>query len=150
MSDICKDFNVRSISNTPFESQSKSPETWGKCSAEAQEIFEKALQCVERNTAARGRNQRDWDAPCTEMDMAAMAHNAFWVGVATGAGAASTAVPPTPQIVAAKAAIWGAAGAAIGFGQAVTNPDNVTSTHPADYYSSNPLAESNKEEPGSL
>jgi hypothetical protein len=147
MSSIGKDFSVRPIANTPLESQSKSRKSWGEGSAEAQEIFEKALHCVERNTAARGRNQRDWDAPCGEMDMVAIAHNAFWVGVATGTGAASTAVPPTPPVVAAKAAIWATAGAAIGFGQAVTNPDNVTSTDPADYFSRNPSKESNKEEP---
>lgn len=145
MSSIGKDFSIRPITNTPLESQ-KVPEPRGEPTVEAQEIFEKALNCVERNTAARGRNQRDWDAPCTEVDMAAVAHNAFWVGVATGAGAATTAVPPTPQVVAAKAVIWGVAGAAIGLGQGVTNPDNVTSINPADYFSSNPLKEPNKEE----
>lgn len=46
-----------------FESQAKSREFWSKGRAEAQEEFEKALHCVERNKAARGRNQRDWDAP---------------------------------------------------------------------------------------
>jgi hypothetical protein len=90
MSSIGKDFSVRPIANTPLESQSKSRKSWGEGSAEAQEIFEKALHCVERNTAARGRNQRDWDAPCGEMDMVAIAHTSFWAGVTFGASAAGT------------------------------------------------------------
>jgi hypothetical protein len=140
MSSINNNVNVRPVAITPIEDRRTTLEFWGKCNAEqqeAQEAFEQALNCVESNFAKRGRNQRDWNAPCTNMDAVAVAHGAFWGGVSAGAVTAATAIP-------ASAVVGAAVGAAAGFGQAVTHPDNTTSVDPADYFSENPLQQQNK------
>lgn len=140
MSSINNNLNVRPVANNLVEERRTTPEFWGKCSAQqqkAQEAFESALNCVESNVAKRGRNQRDWDAPCTKMDAVAVAHGTFWGGVSAGAVTAATAIP-------ASAVVGAAVGAAVGFGQAVTDPDNTTSVDPANYFSETPLQTENK------
>jgi hypothetical protein len=141
MSRIINNLNVRPVVNTPIEDKRPTPDSWSKCSAQqqnAQEGFEQALNCIKSNVAKRGRNQRDWDGPCTKMDAAAIAHGTFWGGVSAGAVTAATAIP-------ASTIVGAAVGAAAGFGQAVTDPDNTTSINPAKYFSENPLQLKNKE-----
>jgi hypothetical protein len=144
MSNINNNLNVRRpIANITVEDIHTTRESWSQCSAEqqrAQEAFEQALNCVESNAAKRGRNQRDWDEPCTMMDAVAVAHGAFWGGVSAGAVTAATA-----SAIPVSAVMGAAVGAAVGFGQAVTDPDNTTSINPAHHFSENPLQpESNK------
>lgn len=82
MSNINNNLNIRRpVANPTIEDRGTTRESWGQCDAKqqkAQEAFEKALNCVESNIARRGRNKRDWDAPCIKMDAVAVAHGAFW------------------------------------------------------------------------
>jgi hypothetical protein len=44
-----------------------------------------------------------------------------------------------PQVVAGNVAIGAVISAAVGLGQTVADPDNVSNVNPADYFNENPL-----------
>jgi hypothetical protein len=140
MSSIGNKFSPYTVPKTPLDNKGMSQSFRGECTPEQLEEFEKALHCVESNVAKRGRNQRDWDARCVEVDTAAVAHGTFW-GAAGGAAFAAGGTRPgmPPQVVAGNVAIGAVISAAVGLGQTVADPDNVSNVNPADYFNENPL-----------
>jgi hypothetical protein len=145
MPNIGNTLGIRTAPNTPIENRKLTHE-FSECSKDAQEEFEKALHCVEGNTAKRGRNQRDWDAACLEIDIAAIRHSLLLGAIGGGASAAATTVAPgvPPQVVAIKAAAGAAAGAVVGLLHGATDPTNITRVNPADHFNDNPLQQRDK------